>query len=99
MMLWKMRFAIGGGILVALGAAVLTGLLLKARLDETRLRLELMTAQVEETTEAARRMAAQTDLLIEQMERALEDRAARDRAIVEETDQCLDERLPSGLLD
>lgn len=98
-MLWKMRFAIGGGILAVLVVTVLTAMVMKARLDETKLRLELVTAQIEETTEAARRMSAQTQLLIEQIEQSQGDRAARDRAIVEGTDQCLDEQLPLGLLD
>jgi hypothetical protein len=98
-MLWKMRLAVGAGIGVALLVSVLSGLLMKARLDETRLMLEQVTAQIEATTEAARLMAAQTDLLIRQIERSMQERTARDRAIVEETDQCLNEQLPSGLLD
>jgi hypothetical protein len=99
MILSKMKLQIGVGLALGLGVSVLSGLYLKARLDETRIRMQLVTAQLEATTEAAKRMAAQTDLLIQQIEESTERRGARDRAITRETDQCLDAQLPSGLLD
>lgn len=91
---------IGGVVaLVVISGLVLSGMYLKARLDATKLQLEVVTAQAEANLEAAERVVRQTEALMEQMTKTLQDRADRDRAIVEETDQCLDEQLPSGLLD
>jgi hypothetical protein len=44
-------------------------------------------------------VARQTESLLELMTKTLEDRTERDREILEETDQCLEEQLPLGLLD